>query len=319
MITVVDLNLVRCEMPLISEVLVAKMQKNLSEGKKVLLTLNRRGAMSTLVCRDCGWAARCPSCDLLMRVHHNPQNFLLCHLCENQWRIPDACPKCNGNHLVESWSRVQSIDASIRKLFPNTGILLVEKDANTVTQKSLKECDILIGTQKITSLPVENIWLTAFLLVESDLSVPTYNIEEEVYSQVKYFLSKSEEVILQTRSPKLRLIQDLVSSNFRTFFQRTIAERKQFNLPPFVQMVVIHIGEASESTLKSRMATLASAMIETAKQSPTIAITYDHLLSDRRQGKYYQKILIKWPDVLGFLEPFRKQLVRGRDIEVEWL
>lgn len=58
-------------------------------------------------------------------------------------------------------------------------------------------------------------------------------------------------------------------------------------------MVVIHIGEASESTLKSRMATLASAMIETAKQSPMIAITYDHLLSDKRQGKYYQKILIK--------------------------
>ena len=84
MITVVDLNLVRCEMPLLSEVLVAKMQKNLSEGKKVLLTLNRRGAMSTLVCRDCGWAARCPSCDLLMRVHHNPNNMLLCHLCENQ-------------------------------------------------------------------------------------------------------------------------------------------------------------------------------------------------------------------------------------------
>jgi primosomal protein N' len=52
---------------------------------------------------------------------------------------------------------VQSIDASIRKLFPNTGVLLVEKDSNTVTQKSLKEADILIGTQKITSLPVENI------------------------------------------------------------------------------------------------------------------------------------------------------------------
>lgn len=245
--------------------------------------------------------------------------MLLCHLCENQGRIPDTCPKCNGSHLIESGSRVQSIDASIRQLFPQAQVLLVEKDSNTLTQKSLKECDILIGTQKITSLPVENIWLTAFLLVESDLSVPVYNIEEEVYSQVKYFLSKSGEVILQTRSHKLRFIQDLVSSNFRTFFQRTIAERKQFSLPPFVQMVVIHIGESSESTLKSRMATLASAMIESSKQHPSIIITYDHLLSERRQGKYFQKILIKWPELLTFLEAFRKQLVRGRDIEVEWL
>ena len=82
MITVIDLNLIPSPHPLISQVLIDKIEKNLSEGKKILLTLNRRGAMSTLVCRDCGWAARCPSCDMMMRVHHNPERKLLCHLCE---------------------------------------------------------------------------------------------------------------------------------------------------------------------------------------------------------------------------------------------
>ena len=319
MITVIDLNLIPARFPLLSEVLIEKIQANLDAGKKILLTLNRRGAMSTLVCRDCGWAARCPSCDLMMRVHHTPQHKLLCHLCEVSGNIPFNCPKCWGNHLVESGARVQNIDTNIRKLFPNAQVLLVEKDFSQVSQKALKEGNIFVWTQKISSLPIENLGLTAFLLVESDLAVPVYNIEEEVYTHVRYFFHRSDEIVLQTRSPKLSLIQDIVSSNFRTFFQHTVNERKQFRLPPFTQMAMITITEAGESALKLRVGTLASAMLAAAKEKTDTTVTYDHMLSERRQGKYMQKILIRWPDLLQFLEPFRQQLVRGRGIEVEWL
>lgn len=84
MITVIDMNQIRPVKPLISEVLFGRMQETLQRGEKILLSLNRRGAMSTLVCRDCGWAARCPSCDLMMRVHMKPENCLLCHFCETK-------------------------------------------------------------------------------------------------------------------------------------------------------------------------------------------------------------------------------------------
>ncbi len=84
MITVIDMNQIRPVKPLISEVLFGKIEQMMKDKKKVLLSLNRRGAMSTLVCRDCGWSARCPSCDLMMRVHMKPERFLLCHFCENR-------------------------------------------------------------------------------------------------------------------------------------------------------------------------------------------------------------------------------------------
>ncbi len=82
--------------------------------------------MSTLVCRDCGWAARCPSCDLMMRVHLHPENCLLCHFCEAKGIIPDRCPKCSSYHLVQSGARVQAIDVSVRELLPQARILLIE-------------------------------------------------------------------------------------------------------------------------------------------------------------------------------------------------
>lgn len=213
---------------------------------------------------------------------------------------------------------MQAVDISIRELFPATKILLIE-DLGKVTTKMLAEYDIFIGTQKISSLPIENLGLTAFLLVESDLAVPDYDIEESMYHQIRHFFSRSRDIILQTRSPKLPLITDVTSGNFRSFFQRTMTERKQFHLPPFAQMVTIHISDATENLVKQRIASTASSMIEAAKNIPDTSVVYDHLLVERRAGKYRQKILVRSKNLMTFLEPFRSQLVRARGIEVEWL
>ncbi len=309
MITVIDMNQIRPVKPLISEVLFGRMQETLARGEKILLSLNRRGAMSTLVCKDCGWAARCPSCDLLMRVHLKPEHCLLCHFCETKGTIPDLCPKCSSSHLLQSGIRVQSIENSVRDLLPDKKILLVE-DLNKITPKILSEYDIFIGTQRISSLPIENLGLVAFLLVESDLAVPEYDVEEDMYHQIRHFFSRTRDIVLQTRSPKLPLIADVVNGNFRSFFQRTIVERKQFNLPPVVQMVTVYITDSSESIVKQRIAGTASALIESAKNIPGTSVVYDHLLVERRAGKYRQKILIRSPNIIAFLEPFRAQLVR---------
>lgn len=318
MITVIDMNQIRPVKPLISEVLFGRMQETLARGEKVLLSLNRRGAMSTLVCRDCGWAARCPSCDLMMRVHLKPEHCLLCHFCETKGSLPEKCAKCGSYHLVQSGERVQSVAMNIHELFPESKALLIE-DLNKVTTKMLAEYDIFIGTQKISSLPIEHLGLTAFLLVESDLAVPEYDIEESMYHQIRHFFSRSRDIILQTRSPKLPLIADVTHGNFRSFFQRTVQERKQYHLPPLSQMVTIYISDTTENLVKQRIASTASSMIEAAKNTSDTTVIYDHLLFEKRAGKYRQKILIRSPDVLSFLEPFRSQLVRGRGIEMEWL
>lgn len=207
---------------------------------------------------------------------------------------------------------------SIREILPEAKILLIE-DLSKITPKTLTEYDIFIGTQKISSLPIEHLGLVAFLLVESDLAVPDYSIEEDMYHQIRHFFSRTRDIILQTRSPKLRLITDVMSGNFRTFFQRTVTERKQFHLPPFNQMITIHISDSGENLVKQRIASMASSMIEAAKKTPDTSVVYDHLLTEKRAGKYCQKILIRSPNLLTFLEPFRAQLVRGRGIEVEWL
>ena len=133
-----------------------------------------------------------------------------------------------------------------------------------------------------------------------------------MYNQIRHFFSRSRDIILQTRSPKLRLISDVMNGNFRSFFQRTVSERKQFRLPPFTEMVTIHISDSGESLVKQRIASMASSMIGAAKTTPETSVVYDHLLTEKRAGKYCQKILVRSPNMLAFLEPFRAQIVRGR-------
>lgn len=318
MITIVDMNNVVSVKPLISEVLFESIKETISRGEKVLLLLNRRWAMSTFLCRDCGWCARCPSCDLMIRVHTRPEHCLLCHFCETKLPIMGQCPKCKSYNLHQSGSRVQSIEVSVRELFPDQKILLIE-DLSVINNKILAENTLFIGTQKISTLPVVNLWLTSFLLVESDLAVPDFDIEESLYSQIRYFVTRSEKIILQTRSPKIPIIADVTHGNFRSFFQRTLKERKLYGLPPFKDLVMIFVNDTSESIVKQRIASMASTMIEQAKIDGDTSVTYDHLLVEKRGGKYRQKIMIRSSRMISFLEIFRAQLVRWRGIEVEWL
>ena len=90
-------------------------------------------------------------------------------------------------------------------------------------------------------------------------------MEEVLYHQIRYFFNKSANIILQTRSPKLRLIEDITQGNYRQFFRHTTEERKMLQLPPFMQMVLIRIAETSESTLKQRIAKLAASLMEHTK------------------------------------------------------
>lgn len=45
--------------------------------------------------------------------------------------------------------------------------------------------------------------------------------------------------MLQTFIPKHPLVQELTNNNFKDFFQATLAERKEFDYPPYKQMVTL--------------------------------------------------------------------------------
>lgn len=96
-----------------------------------------------------------------------------------------------------------------------------------------------------TGFNFEKIGLICILLVESELSYPSYDAAEKAYTNLRQLIGrgnrKSQEttIILQTFIPKNPLVEQLTSNNFKDFFQETLLERKEFDYPPYKQMVTL--------------------------------------------------------------------------------
>ncbi|HLC21111.1 MAG TPA: primosomal protein N', partial [Candidatus Methylomirabilis sp.] len=69
--------------------------QTLAKGEQVLLFLNRRGYARLLLCRECGFAMRCPRCSVSL-IYHSPDARMRCHYCNHRERPPARCPTCGG-------------------------------------------------------------------------------------------------------------------------------------------------------------------------------------------------------------------------------
>ena len=67
----------------------------LSNQEQVILFLNRRGSATHVFCRDCGWTATCPRCDIPL-TYHAAAGTLICHHCNYQRAMVRRCPKCQS-------------------------------------------------------------------------------------------------------------------------------------------------------------------------------------------------------------------------------
>ena len=64
-------------------------RRALTEARKAILLLNRRGWSNFLTCRTCGKVWECPQCDVAL-VLHRAEHAVACHHCGHRERVPDA-------------------------------------------------------------------------------------------------------------------------------------------------------------------------------------------------------------------------------------
>ncbi|MCD5375464.1 primosomal protein N' [Candidatus Gracilibacteria bacterium] len=235
----------------LSNTLLDKIDETLNKGEKVLLYLNKRGSYSSLICEDCQHLFECPNCDTSLSVHSNPEH-LRCHICNNAYNIPKACSKCHKTNLKAIGIGTQQIESILKTHYTDSTIYRFDSDAmKNISSKrealgELDKADIIIGTKMITTgFDFENIGLIGILLVEGELSYPSYDAEEKAYCNLRQLIgrgnrkSQETQILLQTFIPKNPLLQRLTNSNFKDFFSETLVERKDFLYPPYREMVTL--------------------------------------------------------------------------------
>ena len=99
-IKIIDLReeLAKGNKSMISTKLYEEIEKNIKNKKQTILYLNRRGFSTFIMCRNCGYTAKCKNCDINLTYHANT-NKLKCHYCGREENVLTLCPECEVTKL----------------------------------------------------------------------------------------------------------------------------------------------------------------------------------------------------------------------------
>src|SRR5205807_1328793 len=94
----------------------------LERGQQAILFLNRRGAASCVLCRDCGYVALCDRCDVPL-TYHSTERILLCHYCNQQSKVLHTCPQCQSAGIRYFGLGTEKVMHTIQRTFPQARLL----------------------------------------------------------------------------------------------------------------------------------------------------------------------------------------------------
>ena len=247
---------------LFSTLLQDRMTRTLSDGKQVILFLNRRGFSYYFHCRSCGYELKCPHCDVAM-TYHKRRNLLQCHYCGHHQKPITVCPECGSMDVMYSGFGTEQVEQELQRLFPLYRVARLDTDTvssdRKVIQKTLDafrkgDIQILLGTQMVAKgLNFPNVRLVGIVMADSGLLIPDFRAEERTFDllvQVSGRSGRSDsqgEVVIQTRMKDSPAITFAARGDVRAFFDQELAIRRETSFPPFSRMVniVFHSSNAT--------------------------------------------------------------------------
>lgn len=237
----------------ISRPLYLAMQQALAAGGQVILLLNRRGFSTQIQCPACGLVVKCPNCDISL-THHRQREIALCHYCDYEMPVPDACPACQFAGIRFNGLGTQKLEAEVRARFEDAPAIRMDTDAmqkpgsHELALEAFKsgQAKILLGTQMIAKgLDFPNVTLVGVVDADTALHLPDFRAAERTFQLLAQVAGRSGrgdkggQVVIQTLSPEHPAVLAAVTHDFETFAARELDLRRQHGYPPFGEMLRI--------------------------------------------------------------------------------
>ena len=295
-----------------SAALREELDKCLKEGNQAILFLNRRGYSQTVICKECGYVAKCEACDVSL-TYHRDEDCLKCHYCGARYRVPTVCPDCGGRKLSYAGTGTQRIAAELEKLYPSARVLRMDNDTTSGKEghyKILKafgekRADFLVGTQMIAKgHDFPSVTLVGILDADMSLHFSDYRSGERTFqliTQVAGRSGRAEEkgkVVLQTFSPENDVLRYAVAYDYEGFYQNEISLRAATMFPPFSKIVrVLVTGEDEKKALEAlRGVYFSLERLYTEHAEKFLFFNKMHAPIKRIQNKFRYQVLMRLSD-----------------------
>jgi len=275
-------------------------------SEQAVLLINRRGAATFILCRDCGESLRCPDCDLPF-VFHLHGGTLRCHHCGRTAAPAERCPSCNSPRIRYFGAGTQRVEAELRGRWP--ALRIGRLDSDTVAARRGFESvyddfaqgriDVLVGTQLAAKgLDLPSVTLAAVIAADVTLNLPDYRAAERTFQLLAQVAGRAGRgplpgrVVIQTYAPGHYAVKAAAALDVDGFADEELLRRRLLGYPPFSVLARLLIADADRERAeeRGRQAAAAVAMPDVEVLGPLPSYIA------RRAGRYRFQVVVRAPD-----------------------
>ena len=247
-----------------SKRLLGKLDECVKNNKQAILFINRRGFASFVMCRECGYRAKCDDCEVSL-VYHKEDKELKCHFCGKRYRALTNCPTCNSANIKYGALGTERVCEDMAELFPGVKIFRMDNDTtrgknghkNILEEFSKTTPSILVGTQMIAKgHDYPNVAFVGILDADVSLYNSDYKSNERTFQLVTQVAGRTGRktndgyVVLQTYAPTNYVYRFAREYDYMGFYMKENNLRQATGFPPYSTILRILISSESDNRAK---------------------------------------------------------------------
>ncbi|MDZ7744308.1 MAG: primosomal protein N' [Candidatus Saccharibacteria bacterium] len=266
----------------LSNQLIKHVETALANNEQSIIFLNRRGTARVVLCQRCGWQSLCPRCDITL-TYHGDSHRVLCHTCGHNTVAPPVCPSCNNHDISFKSIGTKYLVDELMRIFPKARVQRFDTDSTKSERleqqyKQVKsgKIDILVGTQLLSKgLDLPQLSVIGVVLADTGLLIPDFTANELTYQQLTQIMGRvgrghrHGHIVIQSYHPDNPAIKTAIQRDYQAFYEQEIAERKQYNFPPFVFLLKLACMRANNTSAQNACNSLAESL---GRQHPKLEI-----------------------------------------------
>ncbi len=249
-------------------------------GDQAILTINRRGTASVVLCRDCGHVQTCPDCERPL-VYHQAGTTLRCHHCGRATPIATRCPNCRSPRIRYLGGGTQRVEEEVRRRFPDLRVGRLDRDVverrgaaeRVIDAFATGRLDILVGTTLVTKgLDIPAVTLVGVVSADVALNLPDERAAERTYQLLAQAAGRAGRgdraglAIIQTYQPDHAAIRAVADDDGAAFYDAELALRRRFGSPPFGRLVKLTVGIVDRDAAEREAAAMGERLRERARE-----------------------------------------------------
>lgn len=305
-----------------SRALQQALARVLEAGEQAILFLNRRGAATFVMCRDCGHVLRCRRCEVPL-TYHATEAGLICHHCNQRAMLPQLCPACASPRIKHFGIGTQRVEEVVHELFPEARVVRWDRDTTRhrgaherILQRFIRgEADIMVGTQMVAKgLDLPLVTLVGVVTADTGLHLPDFRAGERTFQLLTQVAGRAGrsilggQVIIQTYDPNHYAVQAASRHSYADFYRYELAFRREHAYPPFRKLIRLIYADANAEKARAeaeRLAGVLSNKIARLGLPETMLIGPAPAFLQRLRGQSRWHILVRAPDPHALLAGLR--------------